>query len=107
MKIIANVIAGIASILTVSVVVLNFTIPLATVLSFAGFLFIVNSIFAHVKDKKLPKILDWVRYIAILLATILLTATLYYHSIVSLILAIIMYVTFFVTSYFAITSTKN
>lgn len=99
MKIIANVIAGVATIIIVALVTLNFTVPLVSVYTFACFLFMANNIIEHIKDKKMPIVTEWIAYIAVILSTIFLSTSMYYRSVTCLVLALIAYVVFFVCMY--------
>lgn len=99
-KIITKLIAAILTVLMVSLVTLDISTATATILSFIGFLFLSEKIVSHIQDKRLPKVLEWVRYALVLVANILLIAGLKYRSITCLIVAIVSYVSSLICGYF-------
>ena len=92
MKIVAKLIAILLTVVLVSLVTLGVTTTVATMLSFLGFAFLGDKIVLHVKDKRMPKIIEWIDYSCILIANILLIAGLRYHSMACLITSIVFYV---------------
>lgn len=100
MKTVKYLIASIVTVVLVSLVTLDITIPIATLVSFIGYLYLTEKVFTHITEKKLPSILGWIDYALVFAGNILLIAGLRYRSVICLIIATIFYISSLVVGYF-------
>lgn len=95
-----SLIAGIITTLLVSLITLNITVTVATLLTFVSYRYLTEKTIMHIKEKKMPSILQWVDYALVFVASIMIIAGLNYTSVVTLIIAVVLYVCSLVTGFF-------
>lgn len=99
-----NIISNLISAAATSIVVMIFGIPMLTALAvMVAFLLmkkIVEVIYEHVSEKKMPSISQWVEYSLLLVAFILIVCGINYSSIVCVIIGAISLIGSFSAEYF-------
>lgn len=100
MTTITKLIAAVITILLVSIVTMNIAIPVATLITYLGYAYLTERVISHIKDKKMPSVLQWIGYALIFVANALVIVGLNYHSVICLIIALISYISSLVCGYF-------